>query len=53
VFAERGVRTARVVQERGEREGQWLRLPAADATLRARVEQSRDALAGQPLRPCR
>lgn len=52
-LAERGVRTARAVQERAEREGQWLRLPAADAALRARVEQSRDALAGQPLRPCR
>lgn len=52
-LAERGVRTARVVQERAELEGQWLSLPAADAALRARVEQLRDALAGQPLRPCR
>lgn len=52
-LAERGVRTARVVQERAALRGQWLRLPAADAALRARMEQWRDALAGQPLRPCR
>ena len=48
----RGVRTARVLQERPGAPGYWLRLPQADAALRARVEEFRGALAGKPLRPC-
>lgn len=50
----RGVRTARVLQERPEARGQKLVLPAADDALRARAEaQLRPALSGKPLRPCR
>jgi hypothetical protein len=48
----RGVRTARVLQEQPEQRGQWLRLPAADAALRVRVEGFRASLAGKALRPC-
>lgn len=48
----RGVRTARVLQEQPEQRGQWLRLPAASAALRARVEAMRPALAGRALQSC-
>ncbi|TFZ06817.1 SPOR domain-containing protein [Ramlibacter henchirensis] len=49
----RGVRTARVVQERPEQQGLRLTFPAVDETLRPRVEELRAALNGRPLRPCR
>lgn len=52
-LSERGVRTARVVQERGELRGQRLTLPAVDEVLRPRAEELRAALANKPLRPCR
>jgi hypothetical protein len=52
-LGERGVRTARVVQERPEVRGQLLRLPAVDDNLRIRLDDVRPALAGNPLRPCR
>ncbi len=52
-LAERGVRTARVVQERKEMRGQTLRLAAVDDTLRARLDELRTALAGKALRSCR
>jgi hypothetical protein len=51
--AERGVRTARVVQERPEVRGLRLLLPALDDSLRARLDDLRPALNGRPLRPCR
>lgn len=49
----RGVRTARVVQERPELRGHRLLLPAVDETLRPRLDEVRPALNGKPLRPCR
>jgi hypothetical protein len=52
-LAEKGVRTARVVQERPEQNGQRLVLPAVDDTLRPRLDEIRFALASKPLRPCR
>jgi hypothetical protein len=51
-LASRGVRTARVVQERAEVRGQWLRLPLADTALKQRLDTLKPALAGKPLRPC-
>lgn len=48
----KGVRSARVVQERLDTPGFMLRLPEADARLRAQVEGLRSALAGKALRPC-
>lgn len=48
----KGVRTARVVQERLDTPGFMLRLPNADAPLRAQVEALRGPLVGKPLRPC-
>ena len=53
VLAEKGVRTARVLQERPEQKGQRLQLPAVDDTLRPRLDELKFALAGKPLRPCR
>lgn len=50
---QRGVRTARVVQERAELHGMMLRLPAVDDSLRARLGELKPALAGKALSPCR
>jgi hypothetical protein len=52
-LAQRGVRTARVLQERPEQRGQRLVLPAVDDNLRPRLDELKTALAGKPLRPCR
>jgi hypothetical protein len=50
--ATRGVRTAKVVQERPEARGLLLRLPAADASLKAKLEALKLQLAGKPLQAC-
>jgi hypothetical protein len=52
-LAQRGVRTAKVVQERPEARGQLLKLPAVDENLRPRLEELKTALGGRNLRPCR
>jgi hypothetical protein len=52
-LTERGVRTARVLQERPQLRGQRLLLPAVDDALRPRLDELRTALATRPLRPCR
>ena len=52
-FSKRGVRTARVVQERAELPGVMLSLPAVDDTLRARLAELTPVLAGKALSPCR
>lgn len=52
-LAQRGVRTARVVQERPELKTQRLVLPAVDDTLRARLDELRGTLGSRPLRSCR
>jgi hypothetical protein len=51
--AVKGVRTARVLQERPEQKVQRLQLPVVDDTLRPRLDELKFALAGKPLRPCR
>lgn len=48
----KGVRTARVVTERRDGVAYQLRLPQADAALRAQVLALGPALAGKPLHPC-
>ena len=50
--ASKGVRTARVVQERAEARGQLLKLAAVDAALRAQLDALKPQLEGKPLRPC-
>ena len=52
-LTQRGVRTAKVVQEREEVRGQLLKLPAVDDNLRPRLEDLKAALGGKNLRPCR
>ena len=52
-LSERGVRTARVVQEREELRGQLLKLPAVNDSLRPRLEDLKPVLGGRNLRPCR
>jgi hypothetical protein len=52
-FTKRGVRTARVVQERPELRGSILKLAAADDSIKARLEEFKSALAGKPLRACK
>lgn len=56
-LTQRGVRTARVVLERGEMRGQLLRLPQADDRLRAQLaavkaEGLKMALEGKTWQPC-
>lgn len=48
----KGVRTARVLQERADAPGFMLRLPAVDDALRPQLDALRPALAGKTLRPC-
>lgn len=51
-LGQRGIRTARVLQERPEKPGQRLRLPALDDAQRAKLEALRAVLAGQLLQAC-
>ncbi len=48
----KGVRTARVVQERPDSTGFTLRLPAVNDGLRPQLDALRTALGGKPLRAC-
>ena len=52
-LSRRGVRTARVLQERSEVRGLMLRFPAAEDNLRAQLEALKPALAGKSVGPCR
>jgi hypothetical protein len=49
----RGVRTAKVVQEKTPVQGQVLRLPAVDEALRGQLDGVRTALGNATLRACR
>lgn len=51
-LARKGVRGVRVVRERRDTPAFLLRLPQADAALRAQVLALGPALAGKPLHPC-
>jgi len=48
----KGVRTARVVQERSDAKGFMLRLPVVTATLRSSLKPLQSALGSKQLRPC-
>lgn len=48
----RGLRTARVVQERPETRGTILRIPTADDAIRTRLDELKTALADKPLKSC-
>ena len=49
----RGVRTARVVQERAEFRGFSLKIPAVDDSIRSGLGELKSALAGKTLRVCK
>lgn len=51
-IATKGVRTARVVQERAEVQGQLLKLATVDAALRAQLDSLKPQLEGKALQPC-
>jgi len=51
-LTQKGVRTARVVQEKPEQRGDTLRLPAVDDKLRPGVEGIKELLGGKMLRVC-
>jgi hypothetical protein len=51
-FTKRGIRTAKVVQERAQGTGAELKFPAVTAALKQKIEEIRPQLAGQPLRSC-
>ncbi len=53
VLVQRGVRTARVVQDRPETRGQMLKFASVDDSLRTRLDDFKTALAGKPLRACK
>ncbi|MES2422978.1 MAG: SPOR domain-containing protein [Pseudomonadota bacterium] len=48
----RGVTTAKVVIERTEGRGQYLRLPAVDDALRSKLDGLKAVLSGKPLQNC-
>jgi hypothetical protein len=52
-LADRGVHTARVLQERPEQRGQRLVLAAVDDNLRPRLDELKVPLNSRPLRACR
>jgi hypothetical protein len=52
-LARRGVRTARVLQERAEQRGQLLRLPVVDDALRIKLGDLQAALGDKTLQNCR
>jgi hypothetical protein len=52
-LSRRGVRTAKVLQERPETRGQLLKLPAVGDGLRLRLDELKLALNGKTLRSCR
>jgi hypothetical protein len=51
-LSQRGIRTARVVQEREESRITQLKLPAVSESLKARLTDIKPALAGRPLKSC-
>lgn len=51
-IAKKGVKTAKVIQERAEQRGLRLKLPAVDAALRSQLDAIRPQLAGKALQTC-
>ena len=51
-IAKKGVKTARVIQERAEQRGQRLKLPAVDAALRSQLDAIKPQLAGKAFAAC-
>ena len=52
LITRKGVKTARVVQERAELRGQRLKLPSVDAAMRSKLDGMLPQLAGIAFKPC-
>jgi hypothetical protein len=52
-LVQRGVRTARVLQDRPEVRGQLVKFAAVDDALRPRLDELKSVLANKPLRACK
>lgn len=52
-LGQKGVHTAKVLQERAESKGELLKFPAVDETLRSKLDDIKSALNGKPLKACR
>ena len=52
LIARKGVKTAKVIEDRAEQRGQRLRLAAVDAGLRSQLDGIQPVLAGKAFRPC-
>ena len=50
--AKKGVKTAKVIQERAEQRGQRLKLPTVDTALRRQLDAIKPQLAGKALLTC-
>ena len=51
-ISKKGVKTAKVIQERAEQRGQRLKLPAVDAALRAQLDAITPQMAGKTFAAC-
>ena len=51
-IAKKGVKTAKVIQERAEQRGQKLKLPAVNAALRTQLDAIKPQLAGKAFQAC-
>ena len=51
-IARKGVKTAKIIEDRAEQRGQRLRLAAVDAGLRSQLDGIQSLLAGKAFRPC-
>ena len=51
-IAKKGVKTAKVIQERAEQRGQRLKLPSVDAAVRGQLDAIKPQLAGKALVAC-
>ncbi len=51
-IAKKGVKTAKVIQERAEQRGQRLKLPAVDVALRSQLDTIKPQLAGKAFAVC-
>ena len=51
-IAKKGIKTAKVIQERAEQRGQRLKLPAVNTALRSQLDAIKPQLAGKALQPC-
>ena len=51
-IAKKGVKTAKVIQERAEQRGQMLKLPTVNAALRSQLDAIKPQLAGKAFQTC-